>query len=891
MCHGDPGLTAERNGRTVSMFVNTNVLDKSVHKNVDCALCHKDAAVADYPHPERLAPVDCGSCHTEPAKRFYAGIHGQALRQGDTYAPDCKECHGTHDILSYTEPKSRTYKTNIPFLCGQCHREGSPVSRGYNISEHNIIENYTQGIHGEGLFKKGLIVTATCNNCHGNHMILPHTDPRSSVSVNNLAKTCMKCHTKIEEVHKKVIRGELWEKEPSAIPACNDCHRPHRVNVNLIEETIADKICLQCHQKKDIYKTVDGDTVSMHVNPVDLETSVHKNIPCAKCHTDVSSRFSRPCEKSGKVDCSNCHAEIFNLYFESGHGQAYYRKKDNAPYCTDCHGSHKTKSKEDENSPIYRTHIPVLCGNCHRKDGKANQIAKLKEVSAYSDYSRSVHGIGLIDKGLTVSAICTDCHTTHHVFKENDPRSSVYPENIPSTCAKCHEGIYKEYIVSIHAISREKESGDTLPSCVNCHAAHTISPSKQDKFMTEVTTQCGSCHKELSKTYLSTFHGKAYLLGDFNAARCSDCHGAHDVLKVSNPNSMVGANHIVNTCSKCHKGAGIRFTEYKTHATHHDDPAMNIAYWFMTILLISVFVFFGLHIMLWFPTSIRERKNVKRLRPEVETFYFRRFTRSQRITHLFVIISFLLLALTGMMLKFAYMDWAKTIAWIMGGVEGARRIHRFGALITFGYFGYHLFYLIRLKKLRRKSAGEFLFGKNSLMFNKQDLKDFAATIKWFFGKGPRPRYGRWTYWEKFDYMAVFWGVAVIGLSGLMLWFPVFFTKFLPGWVINIAQIIHSDEALLAVGFIFTVHFFNTHLRPEAFPMDMVIFTGYIPLESFKHERAREYEELKASGKLDKLVVKTKITREQWRAARIFGFIFLSIGISLIFLIVYTLIAG
>jgi cytochrome b subunit of formate dehydrogenase len=106
---------------------------------------------------------------------------------------------------------------------------------------------------------------------------------------------------------------------------------------------------------------------------------------------------------------------------------------------------------------------------------------------------------------------------------------------------------------------------------------------------------------------------------------------------------------------------------------------------------------------------------------------------------------------------------------------------------------------------------QFLFGKTSLMFNAQDLKDFQDTMKWFFGRGDRPSYGRWTYWEKFDYLAVFWGVPVIGLSGLMLWLPEFFTQFFPGWLINVATIVHSDEALLAAGFIFTIHFFNTHL--------------------------------------------------------------------------------
>ena len=122
------------------------------------------------------------------------------------------------------------------------------------------------------------------------------------------------------------------------------------------------------------------------------------------------------------------------------------------------------------------------------------------------------------------------------------------------------------------------------------------------------------------------------------------------------------------------------------------------------------------------------------------------------------------------------------------------------------------------------------------------------------GAGPRPRYGRWTYWEKFDYFAVFWGIFVIGSTGLMLWFPVFFTRLLPGWLINVATIIHSDEALLATGFIFTVHFFNTHLRPEKFPMDIVVFTGRMPLVEFKRDKPAEYEALVASGQLEENLV-------------------------------------
>ena len=86
------------------------------------------------------------------------------------------------------------------------------------------------------------------------------------------------------------------------------------------------------------------------------------------------------------------------------------------------------------------------------------------------------------------------------------------------------------------------------------------------------------------------------------------------------------------------------------------------------------------------------------------------------------------------------------------------------------------------------------------MPNKKDITDFIGHVKWFVGKGERPRFGRWTYWEKFDYLAVFWGVSIIGATGLVLWFPEFFTRLLPGWVINLAHVVHSEEALLAVGF-------------------------------------------------------------------------------------------
>ena len=186
-CHNDPELSKMRGGKKISLYVRPDALNKSVHSTLECTFCHSEAAVTDFPHPENMTPVNCGDCHDGAMTDFMEGIHGAALKRNDHNAPTCKECHGSHQIITPKDPKSRTYKMNIPVLCGQCHREGAPVSRGYNVSQHNILENYSQGTHGIGLYEKGLTVTATCNDCHGNHGAAPP-------GIQSLSAVCGSCH-------------------------------------------------------------------------------------------------------------------------------------------------------------------------------------------------------------------------------------------------------------------------------------------------------------------------------------------------------------------------------------------------------------------------------------------------------------------------------------------------------------------------------------------------------------------------------------------------------------------------------------------------------------------------------------------------------------------------
>ncbi len=270
-----------------------------------------------------------------------------------------------------------------------------------------------------------------------------------------------------------------------------------------------------------------------------------------------------------------------------------------------------------------------------------------------------------------------------------------------------------------------------------------------------------------------------------------------------------------------------------------------------------------------------------------EPLYIERFSVFQRMTHLLVIVSFLTLAVTGMALKFAMEDWAQWIAYVLGGFSVLGALHRFFAIVTFFYFFLTMILLYTKWRESEKSLLGFIFDSEGLVPNLNDAKELIATLKWFFG-GPRPYYGHWTYWEKFDFMAVFWGIAVIGSSGLALWFPVAFSNLLPGYGLNIATIIHSDEALLAAGFIFTIHFYNTHLRPDKFPLDPVIFVGSISVDELKHERPREYDQLVASGELEELVQRQAPAPWLKRMSTVFGLFVVATGSVLIVSIIITM---
>jgi cytochrome b subunit of formate dehydrogenase len=628
---------------------------------------------------------------------------------------------------------------------------------------------------------------------------------------------------------------------------------------------IPNERCLSCHDD-DTLTAEDGRAVAVH--ETEFAASKHRRLDCTTCHSDALTT-RHPRNRLGPVlvaNCEQCHAEELATLRAGAHSAKAALDAD-AGSCVKCHGDvHALPRRPGLEAPLSPINQMQTCGQCHG--------------DMMEGYLHSSHAKARLVKGLNGAPACTDCHGSHDILPKSDPASRTSHAKSPETCGSCHEFILAKWTESTHG--RLWKDGQAGPVCMTCHDAHDIQDPTTMAMRQHFPEDCGNCHDKYNETYRESFHGKATGIGRRAAAMCSDCHTPHHNLPASDPRSSVHPDNLAALCGKCHQG---NITpSFLTFDPHNDprNPDDNVyVYWvytFMVALLIGVFAFFGIHDLLWL-----QRALVGRLRGEFRSShagsgkYVRRFSRAQIALHITIVLSFLLLAATGLPLKFSGAPWAEPLAAALGGAQVVSWLHRFAAIVTFGYFVTHVAMMLWAMLVKKETG--YLWGPRSMVPQLSDLTDLWANLKYFLYLGPRPRMDRWAYWEKFDYLAVFWGVAIIGLSGLMLWLPNFFTVFLPGWTLNAAYVVHSDEALLATGFIFLFHFFHTHLRPESFPMDPVIFIGKLPLEKLKEERPREYERLVASGELDSMLVDPPV-REHLVEAYVFGFIAVTIGIGL-----------
>lgn len=805
-CHDDPDHKVIRYGVELSLYVTSEHLAESPHKDFACIDCHTELeGVDDWPHRERLVLPDCGTCHEEEQAVFVEGFFGPLMQKGYTSIPNCSDCHGRHQVSWVGHPRQ---------VCGVCHQD---ILSEFLASRHWNREEETSEV--------------TCVSCHNPHFKMEQSRYTDQQWKMHLVESCSACHE--QEVANYTDSRHYQELEQGNLkaPICSDCHARHQVL-----------------SPRD---------------PNSLVSVARLDLTCTRCHVGYEASIHR------------------------------LREGDDPRLetCVACHAGHST-NMTTAHSSIFETGLANVCLRCHEEGLLAHQ----------EEAHMVIHGEKIESARAAEPVNCGECHQYHFRAPEHPAFTGIKRE-----CKACHPEEQAAWVSSSHGISAAKGHPEA-PTCTTCHGERFI-PKTQDSLKGKsIVDLCSSCHSnreiilrfqlspEVVSGYQSTYHGQVYQLGyqgtDF--ATCASCHDNHSVLPASDPRSTISQQNILNTCGQCHEDVNINFVSYLQHYSpmeHEENPILVGVDTFMRWLLGSVMIIFGVHTLLWLIRLLIKRITEGKKTPTEKTAHrVKRFNLIARFQHLGLIFSFLTLATTGLPLKYSHTPLA---TWFVNNIISLRTaalIHRIAATLLVIVFTIHVIILL-YRWLVQKEKGLF-YGPNSLVIRPKDFKDFFQHLGYFVGALKRPpKFDRWTYWEKFDYYAVFWGMIIIGSSGLTLWFPETFTQLFPGWVINAAHIIHSEEALLATAFIFTVHFFNTHLRPGAFPMDEAIFTGYVTEERFEEERPIEKDRLLQDDSYNKLKV-SPLPRWTKYLLLVFAYFFLSIGfLLLIFIIIGTFFQG
>ncbi|NGZ26807.1 MAG: cytochrome C [Magnetococcales bacterium] len=621
-------------------------------------------------------------------------------------------------------------------------------------------------------------------------------------------------------------------------------------------------------------------------------TPLFDNATCQICHDGNRSievpHISPYAEEGEKRLLQNIEPE---KYHKGSHGSMT---------CMACHSGIVSKDPPHQKGPP----PAVDCAGCHEKlwkeaaSGKPLSPALQKVEQKIAEYRQSFHARPNKDDPRFVNATCHECHDSHFFQMTADKSSPDYAAwrlTIPKLCGKCHEEQLDDYALSVHGREAIQKQNSKSAICTDCHTSHNIIGALTPAFKLLNPDACGQCHKGNLATYRDTYHGQVNQLGYPHTAKCFDCHENHKIRQVKDEKSSVYGDNKLKTCQKCHDGehrplATVGFKSYSPHA-HAGDyeryPQVWLASRFMTGLFWLVFAFFWLHSGLWYYREWQERRKP---RPHVnlqaigltQIRHVRRFSAGWRHAHLFFALTVMTLVLTGMTVHHAHTPWAPVVSHWLGGVQSMGILHRLAATLLLTIFLGHLVYI--LQHILRQPGFRW-FGPDSLIPNWKDVTDCRDMFKWFFAKGEKPRFDRWTYFEKFDYWAVFWGMAVIGSSGLLLAFPHVAGQYLPGWVFNVAALVHGEEAFLAAVFIFTVHFFNNHFRPDKLPPpDVVMFTGSQSLEEFQRDHPAHYDRLVNNGELERFLVPPP-SNSQSLAARGLGLLLLAAGFILLILVV------
>jgi cytochrome b subunit of formate dehydrogenase len=397
-CHGDRSLVTEKNGKTVSLFVDEKKILRSTHGSFECISCHEGFDPNTIPHT-RSTPVRCQQCHE--GNGYEKSIH-QTMASNGKHAPSCITCHGIHDVLPETDPESPIARQHIPNLCGRCH--GNEKLR------------FAASDHGKALAAK-LKGAPVCSDCHGEHGVYQISDKNSKMNRRHQDQICLACHVNNPDVRERVgssaafiesyeksVHGKAMTAGNEAAPTCSDCHGGHDM--------------------------LTGSNVASRVNKRNIEST-----------------------------CGRCHTSITNEFHESIHGKAIARGILDAPTCTNCHGEHQILAHTDPSSPIAALNVSSqVCSPCH-SSLKLTQRYGLN-INRYATFNDSYHGLA-VKAGDAEVANCASCHGIHNIKSSSDSTSTIAPKNLATTCGKCHAGANENFTKgSVHVTAVTARQND-----------------------------------------------------------------------------------------------------------------------------------------------------------------------------------------------------------------------------------------------------------------------------------------------------------------------------------------------------------------------------------------------------------------------------------------------
>ncbi|MFT3869120.1 MAG: cytochrome c3 family protein [Nibricoccus sp.] len=694
--------------------------------------------------------------------------------------------------------------------------------------------------------------------------------PAAAAPAANSSASCLECHSdhtltmrkQKREVSIFVDQAKLGKSVHGTLD-CIDCHEgfdgeavPHKKPMTVVS-------CASCHEEKDIAKKH-----AFHADFAGKTSPKAANLTCVTCHgTHETVKLRSPlapfAPKQQVESCGKCHDSALKQFTASAHGKALASAVPDAPLCLTCHNKPVTNGHEPATVQL-KIAQAQLCESCHvQKTAVADQT--LRGTGFVSSFDKSVHGAAL-QKGKAEAANCVDCHGAHEMNRAIAIGSKINKQNQPETCAKCHEKTAAQYADSVHAVALKKGNLDS-PVCTDCHGEHEIkahtdpgAPIHERNVAQQV---CASCHASLKltqkyglssksfQTFADSYHGLAARGGAVEVVNCASCHDTHAIKSHLDPTSTVHKSNLVQTCGQCHPGANTRFTVGSVHvstdaasssgSTDKNSAIIqlvaNIYVWMIVVVVGGMFIHNALDLF----KKIRRKLAIQKGLIEeehVEHRLYLRMTVHERLQHAVLVISFVLLVVTGFMLRYPEAWWVVAIRNLSAGAfEWRSLIHRIAGVVMLAAGVWHVSYLLFTK------PGRSLLW--DLLPRWRDFSDPIKVMKYNLGlASSKPDFPRFSYIEKAEYWALVWGTLLMGVTGAILWFDNTSMGLFTKLGFDISRVIHFYEAILATLAIIVWHFYFVLFNPDIYPMNLAWLTGRMSEREMLEEHPLELKRLK-----------------------------------------------